>query len=90
MLSKEKKSDPKDKKIGQLHGDARGLSEARASKRCNPSAKGCAERFGSIGEGTATGLTIRHHNGSLVMSVTHSFGGIRWLGIDSSPSFVHS
>ena len=46
-------------------------SEARASKRCNRSAKGCAERFGAIGEGTATGLTIRHDNGSQYIS--HAF-----------------
>ena len=64
-------------------------NEARASKRCNRSAKGCAERFGAIGEGRASGLTLRHDNGS--QYVSHDFQDeIRWLGIDSSPSFVRS
>ena len=43
----------------------KGRGQRSGSRR---SAKGCAERFGAIGEGTATGLTIRHDNGSQYVS----------------------
>ena len=54
-----------------------------------PIRQGVQERFGAIGEGAADGLTLRHDNGS--QYVSHDFQDeIRWLGIDSSPSFVRS
>ncbi len=54
-----------------------------------PVRQGVRKCFGAIGEGVATGLTIRHDNGSQYISRDFQ-NEIAWLGIASSPSFVRS
>ncbi len=50
--------------FGELRRSSTRPREARFLKRRNRFAKGYSECFGAIGEGVATGLTIRHDNGS--------------------------
>ena len=79
-----------DHRSAALRGQSTPPSEAHALKRRSRSAKGGGCAFRVVGKDIATCLTIRHDNGSLVMSGTPSFDEIRWLGIDSSPPFVRA
>jgi transposase InsO family protein len=54
-----------------------------------PVRHGVRERFGSIAQGVAAGLTVRHDHGSQFMSDVFQ-DELRFLGIESSPSFVRS
>ncbi len=54
-----------------------------------PVRQGMRKYFGAIGEGVATGLTIRHDNGSPYISRDFQ-NEIAWARIASSPSFVRS
>jgi putative transposase len=52
-----------------------------------PLRQGVRESFGEYGEGSATGLELRHDHGSAFMSDLYQ-GELRFLGITSSPSYV--
>ena len=54
-----------------------------------PIQEGVREYFGELAEGVAAGLSVRHDHGSQYMS-RHFQNELRFLGIDSSPSFVRS
>jgi transposase InsO family protein len=54
-----------------------------------PVLQGVTESFGSLESGVAVGLALRHDHGTQYTS--HYFQAeIRWLGIESSPSFVRA
>ena len=54
-----------------------------------PVRQGVKARFGAIGEGVASGLSLRHDHGSQYMS--HDFQReVAWLGAVSSPAFVRA
>ncbi|MBU8901079.1 DDE-type integrase/transposase/recombinase, partial [Corallococcus sp. M34] len=54
-----------------------------------PIRQGVKARFGAYGRGVATGLAIRHDNGSQYTSEAFQHE-LRFLGASSSPSFVRS
>ncbi|WP_370641934.1 integrase core domain-containing protein [Myxococcus sp. AS-1-15] len=54
-----------------------------------PSRQGIRARFAAYGRGVATGLSIRHDNGSQYTSDAFQ-KELRFLGAESSPSFVRS
>ena len=54
-----------------------------------PIRQGVVERFGTIAEGAARGLSVCHDHGSQYMS--HDFQKeVAWLGATSSPAFVRA
>ena len=53
-----------------------------------PIRQGVLRHFGAIGRDVAEGLALRHDHGSNYMSRDFPSGGIRFLGVESSPSFV--
>lgn len=69
-----------------------GLHAAKSGSRfeaLEPVHQGVREHFGSIEEGAASGLKVRHDHGSAYMSDGFQ-GQLAWLGIESSPSFVRA
>jgi len=54
-----------------------------------PVHEGIRECFGELSEGVAAGLSLRHDHGSQYMS-RHFQNELRFLGIESSPSFVRT
>src|SRR3970282_2696461 len=54
-----------------------------------PVNQGVREHFGSLEEGVASGLKLRHDHGSAYLSDDFQ-GELAWLGIESSPSFVRA
>jgi len=54
-----------------------------------PIRQGVRARFGAIGQGVASGLSVRHDHGSQYMA--HDFQAeIAWLGAASAPAFVRA
>ena len=54
-----------------------------------PVRQGVRAHFGAVGEGVASGLSLRHDHGSQYMS--HDFQAeIRWLGAASSAAFIRA
>jgi putative transposase len=76
------------------HGTAEcvGIHAAKVGTRfeaLEPIRQGVKARFGAYGRGVATGLSIRHDNGSQYTSDAFQ-DELRYLGAASSPSFVRS
>ncbi len=76
--------------IDHFVGDVVGIHAARPGTRLEalePVHQGIREHFGELEAGVARGLMLRHDHGSQYMS--HAFQQeLRFLGIESSPSFV--
>jgi putative transposase len=69
-----------------------GIHAAKVGTRfeaLKPLRQGIKARFGAYGRGVATGLSIRHDNGSQYTSDAFQ-NELRFLGAESSPSFVRS
>ncbi|NOK08550.1 IS3 family transposase [Corallococcus exercitus] len=69
-----------------------GIHAAKVGTRfeaLEPIRQGIKARFGAYGRGVATGLSIRHDNGSQYTSDAFQ-NELRFLGADFSPSFVRS
>jgi len=73
-------------------GDVVGIHAARPGtsfEALEPIRQGIREHFGPLAADVAAGLTLRHDHGPQYMS--HTFQAeIRFLGIESSPSFVRA
>jgi putative transposase len=69
-----------------------GIHAARQATRheaLEPVRQGAAEHFGSVENGAAAGLAIRHDHGSQYMSRDFQ-REIAWLGATSSPAFIRA
>jgi len=78
--------------VDHCGSECMGIHAAKSGSRfeaLEPIHQGVAERFGSLGEGIASGLKVRHDHGSAYMSDGFQ-GELAWLGIESSPSFVRA
>ena len=76
--------------IDHCSGECVGSHAARSGNRfeaLEPVRQGVLHHFGRIEQGTAKGLSLRHDHGSNYMSGDFQ-DEIRFLGIESSPSFV--
>jgi len=78
--------------VDHFVGDVVGIHAARPGTRfeaLEPIHQGIREHFGPLSEGIADGLLLRHDHGPQYMS--HAFQReLRFLGIESSPSFVRA
>lgn len=78
--------------VDHFVGDLVGIHAARPGTRfeaLEPVHQGIREIFGPLAEGVAEGLVLRHDHGPQYMS--HAFQQeLRFLGIESSPSFVRA
>jgi transposase InsO family protein len=63
--------------------------EANRYEAIVPLHQACRASFGSVGKAIATGLKMRHDNGSQFISRAYQ-AELRFLGMDSSPSFVRA
>lgn len=63
--------------------------EANRFEAMIPLHQACREAFGRVGHAIAGGLKLRHDNGSQFVSQAFQ-AELRFLGMDSSPSFVRS
>jgi putative transposase len=63
--------------------------EANRYEAMVPLHQACRTAFGSVGQAIATGLKLRHDNGSQFVSRAFQ-AELRFLGMDSSPSFVRA
>ena len=78
--------------IDHCTGECVGIHASKTGTRfeaLEPILQGVGEIFGSLASGVAAGLALRHDHGSQYMS-DHFQAEIRWLGIESSPSFVRA
>lgn len=78
--------------VDHCGSDCVGLHAAKSGNRfeaLEPVHQGVREHFGSLGEGAASGLKVRHDHGPAYMSDGFQ-GELAWLGIESSPSFVRA
>jgi transposase InsO family protein len=78
--------------VDHCGSDCVGLHAAKSGNRfeaLEPVHQGVREHFGSLGEGVASGLKVRHDHGSAYLSDDFQ-GELAWLGIESSPSFVRA
>ena len=78
--------------VDHCGSDCVGLHAAKSGNRfeaLEPVHQGVREHFGSLGEGAASGLKVRHDHGSAYLSDDFQ-GELAWLGIESSPSFVRA
>jgi transposase InsO family protein len=78
--------------IDHCTGECVGIHASKSGTRfeaLEPVIQGVGEYFGSLESGVAAGLALRHDHGSQYMS-DHFQVEIRWLGIESSPSFVRA
>ena len=78
--------------IDHFVGDIVGIHAARPGTRfeaLEPIHQGLREHFGPLGDGVAEGLVVRHDHGAQYMS-GHFQRELRFLGIESSPSFVRA
>jgi len=78
--------------VDHCGSDCVGLHAAKSGNRfeaLDPVHQGMREHFGSLGEGVASGLKLRHDHGSAYLSDDFQ-GELAWLGIESSPSFVRA
>ncbi|CAM4480530.1 hypothetical protein MYXA107069_17910 [Myxococcus xanthus] len=69
-----------------------GIHAAKVGSRfeaLEPIRRGIKARFGAYGQGVASGLAIRHDNGSQYTSDVFQ-NELRFLGANSSPSFIRS
>jgi putative transposase len=76
--------------VDHCSGECVGSHAARSGNRfeaLEPVRQGVLRHFGAIGRGVAEGLALRHDRGSNYMSGDFQ-SEIRFLGIESSPSFV--
>jgi len=78
--------------VDHFVGDVVGIHAARPGTRfeaLEPIHQGIRDHYGPLAEGVAAGLVLRHDHGSQYMS--HAFQQeLRFLGIESSPSFVRA
>ena len=78
--------------VDHFVGDVVGIHAARPGTRyeaLEPIHQGVREHFGDLEAGVARGLVLRHDHGPQYMS--HAFQQeLRFLGIESSPSFVRA
>jgi hypothetical protein len=63
--------------------------EATRYEAIVPLHQACRASFGGVGKTIATGLKLRHDNGSQFISRAYQ-AELRFLGMDSSPSFVRA
>jgi transposase InsO family protein len=63
--------------------------EANRYEAIVPLHQACRASFGGVGKAIATGLKLRHDNGSQFISRAFQ-SELRFLGMDSSPSFVRA
>ena len=63
--------------------------EANRYEAIVPLHQACRASFGGVGKAIATGLKLRHDNGSQFISRAYQ-AELRFLGMDSSPSFVRA
>ncbi|KAA6181845.1 DDE-type integrase/transposase/recombinase [Thiohalocapsa marina] len=78
--------------IDHFVGDIVGFHAARYGTRFEawePIHQGLREHFGPLGDGVAEALVVRHDHGAQCMS-SHFQRKLRFLGIESSPSFVRA
>jgi len=78
--------------VDHFVGDVVGLHAARPGTRfeaLEPIYQGIREHFGCLEQGIATGLVLRHDNGPQYIS-SHFQNELRFLGLESSPSFVRA
>jgi len=78
--------------IDHFMGDIVGIHAARPGTRfeaLEPIHQGLREHFGPLSDGVAEGLVVRHDHGAQYMS-GHFQRELRFLGIESSPSFVRA
>ena len=78
--------------IDHFVGDIVGIHAARPGTRfeaLEPIHQGLREHFGPLSDGVAEGLVVRHDHGAQYMS-GHFQRELRFLGIESSPSFVRA
>lgn len=78
--------------VDHCASECMGIHAAKSGDRfeaLEPVHQGVREHFGSIDEGTASGLKLRHDHGSAYLSDDFQ-GELAWLGIESSPSFVRA
>lgn len=78
--------------VDHFVGDLVGIHAARPGTRyeaLEPLHQGLREHFGPLREGVAEGLVVRHDHGAQYMS-GHFQRELRFLGIESSPSFVRA
>ena len=76
--------------VDHCTGELVGVHAAKPGTRfeaLEPIHQGVREHFGALGEGVAAGLVVRHDHGSQYIS-DHFQGELRFLGAESSPSFV--
>jgi transposase InsO family protein len=76
--------------VDHCTGELVGAHAAKPGTRfeaLEPIHQGVREHFGEVGEDVAVGLAIRHDHGSQYIS-DHFQNELRFLGIESSPSFV--
>jgi putative transposase len=77
--------------VDHCSGECVGSHAAGSGNRfeaLEPVRQGVLRHFGAIGRGVAEGLALRHDHGSNYMSRDFQ-DEIRFLGVESSPSFVH-
>ena len=78
--------------VDHFVGDVVGIHAARPGTRfeaLEPIHQGLREHYGPLAQGIAEGLILRHDHGPQYMS--HAFRQeLRFLGIESSPSFVRA
>jgi len=78
--------------VDHCGSDCVGIHAAKSGSRfeaLEPVHQGVREHFGSLEEGIASGLKVRHDHGPAYMSDGFQ-GELAWLGIESSPSFVRA
>jgi len=78
--------------VDHCASECMGIHAAKSGNRfeaLEPVHQGVREHFGSIEEGAALGLKLRHDHGSAYLSDDFQ-GELAWLGIESSPSFVRA
>jgi transposase InsO family protein len=78
--------------VDHFVGDLVGIHAARPGTRfeaLEPVYQGIREHFGPLSKDLAQGLVLRHDHGAQYMS-GHFQGEIRFLGLESSPSFVRA
>ena len=78
--------------VDHFVGDVVGLHAARPGTRfeaLEPIHQGVREHWGSLAEGVAKGLVLRHDHGPQYMSQVFQ-RELRFLGVESSPSFIRA